>query len=85
MEKSQPSRIVLTRLRWTLRRVEQVRVPRRDRNFNRGGLNIGPGPLPREHRCAGDGAPATAPVCPATRLPSSMRESRPISGKSTLR
>ena len=35
----------------------------RDRNFNQGALSTGPGPLPREPRCAGDGAPATAPVC----------------------
>ena len=29
----------------------------RDRNVNRGELNIGPVPLPREHECDGDGAP----------------------------
>lgn len=39
----------------------------RDRNFNRAGLNVGPGLLPRERRCAGGGAPATAPVCLAGR------------------
>ena len=35
----------------------------RDRIFNRGALSIGPGPLCRGPRCAGDGAPATASVC----------------------
>jgi hypothetical protein len=38
-----------------------------DRKLNLGGLSVGRGPLPREHRGAGDGAPAAAPVCLAGR------------------
>jgi len=34
----------------------------RDRNFNHGGLRIVLSPLPRKHRCAGDGPSATVTV-----------------------